>query len=446
MEQKRKISVRKILQVLVTLVVTIGCVVAISSASHKEIGKPVAGMEVDIKNNRHKFVDEQEVKAIMLRANGAPIAGTPVNHLKLRAIEDSIKKNKWVANAEAYIDNKRVVHVRVTQRVPVARIFEENGSSYYIDKTMSIMPVSERYVYYTTVVTGVPHLGNDTTSKALMAQIAHVVRRVERDTFWSAQVSQIVVGADRSFEIVPVLGDQRILLGDTSLLDTKLANLFVFYKNVLSRVGWDRYDVIDLRYKGQIVASPALEWKKPAGVALTDPKWVETIKSKAAYNKNTFTLDSNNVGVISRSVPPPQVSTQAITASAANNGRAAVEQPKPAEKKEPLPPAAGAAPQKATPKPAVQSGAAPRKADKPAVKIGPMPDKAPARKATPPPANKKSATAAKAPAKAVKKETKKEVKKKNDKKAEDKKKTKEHKPDKQENKQKNAKYIYNNNH
>ncbi len=351
MEQKRKISVRKVLQVLLTLVVSVGCVIAISGASNKEIRKTLTGVEVHIKNNKHKFVDEAQIKKELL-------GSTNVKHLALNtvntaAMEQKIKNIPWVANAQIYVDNKKVLHVNVTQRVPVARIFEESGKSYYIDGTLSIMPTCDRYVYYTTIVTGVPPIIdnklNDSANKSLMSQITYLVKRIERDSFWNAQVSQIVMSTDRSFEIVPVLGNQRIILGDTSRLDEKLDNLFAFYKKILTRVGWDKYDVLDLRYKGQVVASPVLEWKKPAG-AINELQWVETIKSKASYNKNVFTLDSNNNAVINKAVAPVQAVAVPVRTLVVNDAPA----------KKPAEPAA-----KPVAKPAV----------KPVVKIGPPEDK-----------------------------------------------------------------------
>jgi cell division protein FtsQ len=361
MDKKRKISARKIMQTLLTLVVTVGCVVAISGASNKEIKKNITGLEINIRNDRHKFVDEQQIRDVLRAAYGPDITLVTLNNLRTGQIETEIKKNKWVANAQVYVDNARMLHINVTQRVPVARIFEENGNTYYIDRSMNIMPVSDKYSYYTTVVTGVPHVENDSISRSLLGQVAYMVRHIERDTFWNAQVSQIIMAPDMTFEIVPVLGTQRILLGDTSMLDQKLENLFAFYKNVLNRIGWDRYDKIDLSYKGQIVASPALQWKMPQDKMLTELKWVETIKAKAAYNKNVFSLDSNDVAVVRRQEPvvavipepePVRESAQQMRAGSV----AARAEPKPA-------------PVQAAAKKPVQKQEA-----KPAVKIGPMPD------------------------------------------------------------------------
>lgn len=465
-QQKRKISARKVIQVIVTLVVTVGCVIAISSASHKEIAKTLTGLDIHIKNDKYKFVDATQVKKEVI-ANYPDVLHMPVNKVNIGAIEQKLKKNPWVANAQVYIDNKRKIHVNITQRVPVARIFEESGVSYYIDGTMSMMPVSDRYVYYTTVVTGVPPIQNnkisDSANKSLMSQITYLVKRIERDSFWSAQVSQINMTTDRNFEIVPVLGNQRIIVGDTSRLDEKLENLLVFYKKVMARVGWDKYEVLDLRYKDQVVASPTLGGQ-PKG-AISELQWVETIKSKAAYNGNTFTLDSNNNGIVSKSQPIMAVSvaaSQTLVVKESPRSKAEQVQAKPVDVKSPALKAATKSvakigppePPKENPKitkPAVKA------VKKAVVKMGPPEDKAVAKSTKPAKkeVNNKPAVQKKQVAKtqskkdkpktsvsASKKVTKKPPVKK------DVKRTKENKQKavKKPEEKKAAKYIYNNNH
>jgi cell division protein FtsQ len=78
-----------------------------------------------------------------------------------------------------------------------------------------------------------------------------------------------------------VLGRQRIIIGDTARLDEKLQNLLAFYKQVQNKVGWDQYRSIDLRYAGQVVASPALKWKAPVDRAISNINWLKAIMETA---------------------------------------------------------------------------------------------------------------------------------------------------------------------
>jgi cell division protein FtsQ len=277
MQVKRKISARKILQLVVTVIVTTGCVLAMTSASKVQQQKKIKGININIKNDKYGFIDKQQVKDILLNDRHIDLMATSLGNVNVHKMENIITANPWVANAQVYIDNKQIMHVNVTQRVPVARLFEQSGNSYYLDHTLKSMPLSDKYIHYTTVVTNVPELKDDSASTSLKAQIVSLVSFIDKDTFWSAQVSQVILGDDQTFEIVPVLGNQRILLGDTSRMQEKFHNLFAFYKKVLNRIGWEKYELIDVRFNGQVVASPALQWKIPKDNTMGNMDWVKAV-------------------------------------------------------------------------------------------------------------------------------------------------------------------------
>jgi cell division protein FtsQ len=304
MEQKRKISIRKILQVLLTLLVTGGCIVALLSASRIEDNKHLAGMEVHISNgSKYHFLDDKQVMDMVVNNRHLDINHIPLNKLDIRTMENIVASNPWVANAEAFIDNKHVLQLYVTQRVPVVRVFEKEGGSYYLDAMLSEMPLSDNYVHYTAVVTNVPELKDDSTGRSFKTQIVTLVKFIERDTFWNAQVSQIIMDSNSIFEFVPVMGSQRVIIGDTSRLKDKFENLMIFYKKVMNRIGWDKYEVLDLRYKGQVVASPSLPWKGPVDKTMSSMSWVKSIIDSSARVKD----DKIDTGHVKSNVPPVKI-------------------------------------------------------------------------------------------------------------------------------------------
>jgi len=286
MSKKRKISVRKIIQVLITLVVTSACIVAVLSASKIEDTKKLAGIDVQISNEKTcHFLDKNE---LLKTLTDKQLEGLPIKKLDIGDIEDSLHANCWTGDAQVYIDNARMMHVCVTQRVPVARIFEASGNSYYLDTTLNPVPLSTKYVYYTVAVTNVPHMIDDSAGNAMKASIIKLVRTIEKDTFWNAMVSQIMVDSVYGFQLMPVLGNHIIMLGDTSRLKEKLNNVFLFYKNILNNIGWAKYEILDVRFKGQLVASPALQYKAP-GKVLSNMDWVKSMIEQGAKNEG---LDS----------------------------------------------------------------------------------------------------------------------------------------------------------
>ena len=212
-----------------------------------------------------------------VRNRNIDIMNTPLSQIDLRSMEEIIRADPWVASAQVFIDNERVLHMYVTQRIPVVRVFQENSASYYLDTTLSILPLTRNYQYYTTVVTNVPELKNDSIGWGTRQQIVMLARALQADTFWNAQISHVSLDSAGMFELMPVLGSQTILFGDTADIKGKLANLFVFYKDVLNRIGWDKYEKLDVRFNGEVIASPSLPYQGPVDKAVASMNWITSI-------------------------------------------------------------------------------------------------------------------------------------------------------------------------
>jgi hypothetical protein len=145
--------------------------------------------------------------------------------------------------------------VDVTEREPVARIFTTTGSSFYLDSTLTRLPLSDK------TTARVPVFSNFTASALLSKNDSNVLNDVKnissyilRDPFWMAQVEQVDITPEKNFEMVPKVGNQVIIFGNADNYEEKFRNLMIFYKEVGSRVGWNTYSKINVQYKGQVVA------------------------------------------------------------------------------------------------------------------------------------------------------------------------------------------------
>ena len=69
-----------------------------------------------------------------------------------------------------------------------------------------------------------------------------------------AQVAQVNIEPNGTFQMVPTLGDHLVLLGSVDQLEDKLNRLFTFYKKVWLISGVNAYQFIDCRFDHQVVA------------------------------------------------------------------------------------------------------------------------------------------------------------------------------------------------
>ncbi|MDT0616803.1 cell division protein FtsQ/DivIB, partial [Streptomyces lancefieldiae] len=125
--------------------------------------------------------------------------------IDLHELEVEIAQNTWVRKAELFFDNNLVLHVNVIEKEPVARVFTENGSSFYIDSSGGRLPLSDKMSVNLRVFTSFPEVNGVWNSKdsALVQDVKKISGYVLHDEFWMAQVAQISCEKDGSFELVP---------------------------------------------------------------------------------------------------------------------------------------------------------------------------------------------------------------------------------------------------
>jgi cell division protein FtsQ len=95
----------------------------------------------------------------------------------------------------------------------------------------------------------------DTMHTLVGAELHKIATYVDKDAFWKAQIEQIFVTAESEFVLIPKVGEHTIVFGTGDDIEIKFEKLMLFYKEGLSRVGWDKYSTINLKYKNQIVCT-----------------------------------------------------------------------------------------------------------------------------------------------------------------------------------------------
>lgn len=202
------------------------------------------------------FIDEKDVEQLLMKATKGNIRGEQIASFKLHELEVMLEHNTWIDNAELYFDNRDVLHITITEKEPVARVFTTAGNSFYIDSLGRKMPLSDKLSARVPVFTGFPDKKKLNAGDSLLLNNIRVAANyIMNHPFWMSQVSQIDITADRDFEMIPVVGNHLVKLGNGENIDKKFHRLLLFYKQVLSKTGFDKYKVIDVQYKGQVVVS-----------------------------------------------------------------------------------------------------------------------------------------------------------------------------------------------
>ncbi len=233
-----------------------GVITLLVSANGKAKTRTCKGVVVSINNDGERIYVEKEgvLKSMEHTAQGS-LVKKHIGDIDLTSLEKTLEKNPWIRDAEMFFDTKDVLHVAVSERVPVARVFTTAGTSFYIDSSGFPLPLLESYSAKLPVITGFTAAKKlKKADSALLHQVKEVVQTVSTDPFWNAQVGQIDITADKKFELIPVVGSHVIKLGSGIDVKGKLARLMVFYQQVLPKAGLAKYSALDVQYQGQVVA------------------------------------------------------------------------------------------------------------------------------------------------------------------------------------------------
>ncbi|HVZ56963.1 MAG TPA: hypothetical protein VG870_09930 [Chitinophagaceae bacterium] len=212
---------------------------------------------VTIRNGHTEpFLDAPAIVRLLVSATGGPVKGQLVSAIPLRKLEGLLKTHVYIEDAQLYIDNRNVLNVSVTEREPIARLFTTSGSSFYLDSGMHRLPLSAQVSLRLPVFTGFPDRKVLTGADSLLlTRVKGLAQYILAHPFWMAQVDQVNIGQDGQFEMVPLVGNHLVRLGDGSDPQDKFHRLYVFYRTIVARTGFDRYSVIDVGFDGQIVAT-----------------------------------------------------------------------------------------------------------------------------------------------------------------------------------------------
>lgn len=202
------------------------------------------------------FIERNEVDRILM-ANAGAMVGRDLNEINIHKLENALKANPFIEFAKVYADMTGIIHVQIRQREPVIRVVNMANLHFYIDANGYKIPLSDNYTAKVLVASGFieeDFSGRvDTLKTQLLRDLYRTALYIKGDTLWDNQIEQLFVDLKGDIEMVPRVGNQKIILGSADSLQTKFRNLLVFYKKAIPKVGWDTYKTINLKYANQIV-------------------------------------------------------------------------------------------------------------------------------------------------------------------------------------------------
>lgn len=223
---------------------------------------------IDIeRGNFEVYLQNRDIEK-WLGDHGITVKGKKSREVSASNIEQVLLQNPYVSQAQVFMTMDGICHLRLEQRNPVLKVVASNGQMFQIDRNGIEMPVNTDYAVRLRVASGyipvVPKYGLDVTRipdtlrQSVLKRLFEINGFLSENPFWDAMFEQIFVTYAGEYELVPKVGGQLVKLGrieDIADLENKMKRLDLFYRKGVNTGGWEKYSVLNLKYRNQLVAT-----------------------------------------------------------------------------------------------------------------------------------------------------------------------------------------------
>ncbi len=218
-------------------------------SSHRAAADPYRALDINVaKTQTSAFLTPSIIDASIGNLRDS-IADIPARNVNTRAIELAVLSLDNVEDANCVVLNNRHVLLDVVPLMPVARVYDSGSDSpsYYINRAGKRMMPDPRFRVDVPVI-----IGNFANRSAAM--VMPVIDYVNSDPGLRSLVSAYQVKPNGDIMLVPMMRGHIVNFGDTADIANKFARLRVFYRKAMPVKGWEYYDTISVKWRGQVVA------------------------------------------------------------------------------------------------------------------------------------------------------------------------------------------------
>jgi len=229
----------------IRLVLLLGLVVFLFSfASHRNSTRKIIKTQIVFEDQTPLFLSEQMVNKLLIEKNNNVKTLNKVA-LDLKSVEDCLKSNEYIQNAEVFLTIDGVLKIQVKQRVPLARVFD-NESSFYIDSKGDKMSLSDTYAARVPLVSG-------EVNKVKTEQLSKVMEKIEADDFLKKNIIGVQVLPNGNIIMKNRNYDFIIEFGSTFNIERKFYNYKAFFQKAVTDSTLTKYKRINLKFTQQVV-------------------------------------------------------------------------------------------------------------------------------------------------------------------------------------------------
>lgn len=225
------------------------------------------GIDIQIRGNNHAM-DSMIRRGITSELAHYPhkLVGSRISEIDTGDLERYLVGISNFESVSCMLSSGGRLRIEIEPLVPVMRVFF-GDNSYYINKEGKHIESKAEFYTPAPVVTG--SFSSAFPPKTLIP----LVRHIEQDNVLRELVSMVEARDPNNLILVPRMMGHVVNFGDTSRLDEKTRALSLFYRKVMPYKGWEEYDTISVKFRGQVVATRRV--KPRVNVTALDPDEID---------------------------------------------------------------------------------------------------------------------------------------------------------------------------
>lgn len=193
------------------------------------------------------FVKREEImRELDTLPDRAPML--PIRSIDIHAVENRLRGNDNIESVECERMSNDRLRIEIVPMKPVARVFD-GTRSYYINKDGKQLMANARYRVDVPVIVG--KCDSVVTATSLLKLLDYI----KNDSTWNALVTAVKIDRNHDIILVPMIRGHVINFGDTNHVENKFRRLHTMYRKVLPLKGWEYYDTVSVKFRGQVVAT-----------------------------------------------------------------------------------------------------------------------------------------------------------------------------------------------
>ena len=229
------------------IVLMIGLVLFLYSfTSKRNNARKTQKTVVEFVNKAELFVSYETVNKLLIE-KGQDLKTIGKDKVVLNKLEKMLNEHDMIQKSEVFVSIDGVLKAMVTQRTPIARVFNQEGS-FYIDNKGNRMPLSEIQTARVPLVLGEI---NDKNEK----EIYDLLWFIYNDDFLKKNITGIEILPSGSLRMTNRNYKYDIEFGKTIEVERKFDNYKAFFQKAVHDTLINKYKVINLKFTQQVVCS-----------------------------------------------------------------------------------------------------------------------------------------------------------------------------------------------